>query len=249
MLIVSIYFLITFFAFADDSKFYDQLNAANTYVSQIYKTFNFAYERHLFDTTKVRFNLSKRSSADKNPIREIQYGLVNHTNDGLMYNVKKEGYESCGVDNHGMFVIEVRFKSTAEMPSISPLLAGKVILFVATDNTGIPIYLPVSDNELSDYSLIPKSISSFSCHIKSKIATSAIGSPIALKGISFAPLPSNQSSLPGLKSLTNIDPRFMFKLAVDATRYGLFAGCGNRFAPSNDMAGLSRSYRITYFSE
>ena len=97
MLIVSIYFLTTFFAFADDLKFYDQLNAANIYVSQIYRTFNVAYERHLFDTTKVRFALSKRDSTDSNPIREIQYGLVNHTNDGLTYPAKKEGYESCGV--------------------------------------------------------------------------------------------------------------------------------------------------------
>ena len=124
------------------------------------------------------------------------------------------------------------------MPTISPLLAGNVILFVAQGFDYNPVYLP--DKPITMQTK-PYVVEGFTCHIKSKYATSVKGTPIAYKGVSFAPILANKHSLPGLKSDCIEEPCNLFRLAVDKTLYGLFAGCANPLALTNDMAGLSSS--------
>ena len=80
--------------------------------------------------------------------------------DGENAALNQQGFTDCLVaDSPHELVIEVRFKSFAEMPKISPALAGKKILFRAFSSGIDPCVITFSDTSLPMHS----SIGSFHC--------------------------------------------------------------------------------------
>ena len=118
------------------------------------------------------FTSGTDKSQKQNPIATIKYGYVDNSNDAF--------HVTTGGDNVGMYIMEVTFKTNAQMTDIHPSLNGKTVLFVAHGPGPLTKTIYTSSNtagtaNLVDYDSMSK-IGGFMCFLKANRCTSSTGS-------------------------------------------------------------------------
>ncbi len=220
-------------------RFLAQIHQSSPLLNNALSRFQTAYSSSLSTHTVSEYLATSDDIASaSSPINKIIYGYVSYDNSSTKYT----NFTSAGVDNAGMFVLEVQFKSVEDKPDISPFLNGKTLLFVAY-GSGLnnPIIYKNSDTGYLgggiSHDSAMTSIGGFTCFNKTKRcqASSASGDHPAktcYSGIFAVPL-LNQSVRTGFYSGNSGSDLNLFYYVTDAD----FALCATSQSESNCMGG------------
>ena len=183
-------------------------------------------------------NTSTNPTDGSHPVAKIVAGYVQNTSSsGQGCYINK--FQTVGNDNVGMFVVEVSFKTTDSTNSISPMLSGKSILFIATGQTstgGDILLIQSAPGSSSNIKNTYSNITDFTCFLKTQRCGIGSGNSCGTSDLQNI---SSNSPRPGILTLDSQDLN-LFKL----TRSPSFFMCGsstneyNRICeiPNNDCS-------------
>ena len=152
----------------EQTRMTNQLLQAEASVQSALDTYQSSFNNSASPQTLSCISSDFANSSNKadalNPVKSITFGYLAGS-DNSKGGCTNSVFNTAGDDNKGQFIVEVTFKTLSEYPDISPLLAGKSILFVAmgqsTSNSSCYDIMTSgsSSNVKSSYS----SLSSFVC--------------------------------------------------------------------------------------
>ncbi len=159
-------------------RFIEQIDMSTPFLTNALSRFQTNYTTSLSGiTTSEYLSTDNDIASSSSPISKIIYGYVSYSDASSNYT----NFRCAGADNAGMYVLEVQFKTSADKPDISPLIAGKCLVFVAygTGDSNPIIYRNTDNGYLgggaSDNSAMT-SIAGYSCINKTSRCIDTAGS-------------------------------------------------------------------------
>lgn len=155
------------------SRFVNQIDEASAAVSDAMTSFTAEFSSSAGAVADREYSFTGNDRAQKqNPLAAVRYGYVDSISQGY--------FKAAGEDNKGMYALEATFKTSSVMPDISPILAGKTVLFVAHGpgpkfNTIYTTGTTSGTANLAEYKSMSR-IVGFTCFLKSSRCTAATGS-------------------------------------------------------------------------
>ena len=206
------------------SRFVNQIDEASAAVSDAMTSFTAEFSSSAGAVSDREYNFSGNDRAQKqNPLAAVRYGYVDSVSQGY--------FQAAGEDNKGMYALEATFKTSSVMPDISPILAGKTVLFVAHGpgpkfNTIYTTGTTSGTANLADHDSMSR-IVGFTCFLKSSRCAAASGNnPLKYCTSSNS---VNGGEAPGMV-INNANNINLFYYV-----HGPFALCADQFSLRNSM--------------
>ncbi len=206
------------------SRFVNQIDEASAAVSDAMTSFTAEFSSSAGAVADREYSFTGNDRAQKqNPLAAVRYGFIDFTHDGF--------FKAAGEDNKGMYALEATFKTATAMPDISPILAGKTVLFIAhgPGPQFKTIYTTGTNSgttNLADYKNMSR-IVGFTCFLKSAVCHGASGSNPIKTCSSQGPI--NDGSAPGMVINNNNNINLFYYV------HGPFALCADQFSLRNSM--------------
>ena len=206
---------------SDIQNFQQQIAYANTVLQSVTAAFDDDYNARAGELTCTHIDYELVQDA-QNPIQSVRYGLIDSDTDALHYAKFGKGFRTAGVDNHSMYGVEVTFKTSDQMPSIVPSLAGRALLLLAVSEDGKPIRF----GNIT-------AIDGYRCLLKKQYASTSYTSGFGLDTEDYvlSDIDSNTHGYPGQNS--EVTPSNFFATTHNAEHFGLFSNCDELTVTNN----------------
>ncbi len=218
-------------------RFKMQVAAANRSVVAAADRFKASYIATAGSPTETTITISHTNGGDKlNPVASIRYGFID------AHAGNSGNFSTGGIDNVGMYGMEVTFKANSVMSNIHPSLDGRKVLFLATGPDHHVIYTSGSTAgfaNLADSEHMSQ-IGGFICRLKTLYGSATDSGSHPVKNASTtAAVSANTNGYPGQLTLDSQKTTNLFAQVMDADN--IFSACGVPGALFNDMAASSAS--------